>query len=36
VQIERNLEMLESRMPLEDREPLNRLRDEVDRSTSTG
>jgi signal transduction histidine kinase len=29
VQIERNLEMLESRMPLEDREPLNRLRVEV-------
>jgi signal transduction histidine kinase len=30
VQIKRNLEMLESRMPLEDREPLTKLRDEVD------
>ncbi|HSW51880.1 MAG TPA: ATP-binding protein [Sulfuricaulis sp.] len=30
VQIKRNLEMLESRMPLEDREPLTRLREEVD------
>ena len=30
VQIKRNLEMLESRMPLEDREPLAKLREEVD------